>query len=891
MNGRMRIGLALLCSTVVSCAAAATAAEPEPSAAVVAEWEHDWAWHYPDGKPRPARKPANRPYHPLALTDLSAGRDLADVVLARTDAVLRDLRTLPNAPDLAAERATWRTLAQEAQNVNHGDTAARKALYLRACRLRRRVALANPLLSCREILFVRTVAGDLSFYSLSGGIHTAPGSGLFVLSGYRTVRPVLRDLLEGRVVESGRLVGKPLAGRGCFADVDLDYDAQRIAFAWNEQPRPFWYYQEYRTEKAKTAENARQVFVARADGSDLRQLTEGRYVSFAPCWLPSGRLAFVSQRDPGINRCRFGAIGQRLDDWLRDGYVPFCAARIYSMAADGSDVRRHSQHDAAEWTPSVDNDGRIVYGRWDYIDRGIPLQSFWIQYADGRDPRSPHGNYPDVTRRRSGCAPTVGSTYMRAIPGTSGKYVYVSSNHRIYEWGALLRLDLDLPDANNGNQLSEITPDLAYPVSGHDGGMGSDGPVYSTPWPLNERFFLVAFRREIPPLPAKVRARTLPHEQRPKFGLYLLDVYGNRELLCRDDAIDCMKPIPLEPRPRPPVVPDLVRGGSEHGPRQPATVALMNVYDSDFDWPKDTKITSLRIVQVFQNYGGGDEPPMGFSGMALPRIPLGTVPVYDDGSAYFEAPVNRMLYFQALDANGMAVQSMRSGTSVQPGVRLTCAGCHEDKWRAPLRPRDGTAPLALRRGTPDRITAEACGAEPFTFARHVQPILTAKCAGCHVKEGKGPQKLGDTSLVTFKGGRNHGGEASAAFADLRPFAFFYVQSYGIKSNRGVAGQIGARAAKLTACLTPGHHGVKLSERERRVFILWLDLLSPYYCSIFGRDRQHAGEVIDPRYPDFDPGNFLGTEGRAVPSGLPHRAAAASAVASELRGAGGEQKAR
>jgi hypothetical protein len=887
MNVFQMILASVLAWVLLNPACLAAAESPPVSAAVQAEWERDWAWHYPDGKPRPARVPANRPHHPLALTDLSPDRDLLDVVLSRTDALLKDLTGLSGAADLSRERAAWQALTGEAAKVARSDMAARRAIYLRACQLRRQVALANPLLNCREILFAKTVAGDLSMYSLSGGISTAPGSALCAVSDYRTNKPAVRDLLDGRTVTNGRNVGKAIAGRGCFADPDLDYDGQRIAFAWNELPRPFYYYGEFRTRKAETAANARQIFRVEVDGSDLRQLTEGREVSFAPCWLPSGRIAFISQRDPGTNRCRFGAIGPQLDDWFRDGYVPYHVPRIYSMAADGSDARRHSQHDAAEWTPSVDSDGCLAYGRWDYIDRGIPLQSFWTQHPDGRDPRCPHGNYPIVNRRHVGCAPTVGATYMRAVPGARGKHVYVTSNHRIYEWGALMLLDLGLPDADNGNQLLEITPDLAYPTSGHDGGLGRDGPVYSTPWPLSDRYFLVAFRRELPPMPVKVREH--PYEQMPKFGLYLLDIYGNRELLYRDDAIDCMKPVPFQARPRPPVVPDQVRDTRGQGPSKAATIAVMNVYESDSVWPKDTKITALRIVQVFQNYGGGDDPPMGFSGMALPRIPLGTVPVYEDGSAYFEAPVNRMIYFQALDGNGLAVQSMRSGTSVQPGERLTCVGCHENKWKTPSRPQGQAAPLAFRRGTPDRITPEVCGTEPFTFARHVQPILTAKCAGCHVKEKKGPQKLADTGLVTFKGGRNHSGQASAAFSDLRPYTFFYVQSYGIQNNRSVAGQIGARAAKLTACLSPKHHGAQLTDQERRLFTMWMDLLSPYYSSIFDRDKQHAGEVVDPLYPDFDPNNFFGVEGRPVPAKTPPRLTAAG-IASRISAATGEEKA-
>jgi hypothetical protein len=445
---------------------------------------------------------------------------------------------------------------------------------------------------------------------------------------------------------------------------------------------------------------------------------------------------------------------------------------------------------------------------------------------------------------------------MRAVPGTRSQYVLVSSNHRIFEWGSLLHLDTSLPDLGTGDQVREITPDLDYPFNGNDGVPGRDGPVYSTPWPLDEQVMLVAFRRALPPPPPK--QREIPYADRPKFGLYLLDVFGNRELIHREASLDCLDPIPLAPRPRPPVLPDLVRDAEGKGSQDPASIAVMNVYEADFAWPKDTKISALRIIQVFQNYGGGDDPPMGFSGMALPRIALGTVPVYADGSAWFQAPINRMLYFQALDEQGRAVQSMRSATSVQAGERLTCAGCHEDKWKTPAKPAQ--APLAFRGGRPDPITPEVTGAEPFTFARHIQPILSAKCAACHVKEKKGPQRLGDTTLVECPGGRNKKVTASAAYAELRPYAFFYAMGggYGIENNRSVAGQIGARAAKLAKCLGPEHHGVQLTADEQRRFILWLDLLSPYYCSLFDRDKQHAGELVNPRF-DFDPNNPLGLE--------------------------------
>jgi len=51
------------------------------------------------------------------------------------------------------------------------------------------------------------------------------------------------------------------------------------------------------------------------------------------------------------------------------------------------------------------------------------------------------------------------------------------------------------------------------------------------------------------------------------------------------------------------------------------------------------------------------------------RVAIIAVPVEADGSAYFEAPVGKPIYFQALDGQGMAVQSMRSVTwSARPAA-------------------------------------------------------------------------------------------------------------------------------------------------------------------------------------------------------------------------------
>ena len=61
----------------------------------------------------------------------------------------------------------------------------------------------------------------------------------------------------------------------------------------------------------------------------------------------------------------------------------------------------------------------------------------------------------------------------------------------------------------------------------------------------------------------------------------------------------------------------------------------------------------------------------------------GTVPVEPDGSAHFRVPADKAVYFAALDENYMEIQRMRSFTSVAPGQRFACIGCHEPRNTAP----------------------------------------------------------------------------------------------------------------------------------------------------------------------------------------------------------------
>jgi len=232
-------------------------------------------------------------------------------------------------------------------------------------------------------------------------------------------------------------------------------------------------------------------------------------------------------------------------------------------------------------------------------------------------------------------------------------------------------------------------------------------------------------------------------------------------------------------------------------------------------------------------------PRIGIATQTNARAVLGTVPVEADGSAYFEAPVGKLIYFQALDAQGMAVQSMRSGTYVHPGEQLTCLGCHESKHAA--SPEVQPVPIALRRA-PSKITPDIEGSNPFSYVRLVQPALDRNCVSCH-EEREAVDLSG-----TIEG--EHGWTRS--YASLaKDYGFYFAAGKGsIKlkehgGSRTVPGRFGARASRLLAYLDDSHYGVDMPEEDFYRVALWLDCNSEFFGAYENTEAQSRGEIVVP----------------------------------------------
>jgi hypothetical protein len=751
-------------------------------------------------------------YQPLAPRSTApAAQDGNGFSLAHTHTVIKQARQLAarlaqkaNPPELSPLVAELEPLAARATELAAAATVpepARRELYLQARSVKRRIAFCNPLLAdINQLLFVKR-HDSVGVYHMCDqyyGCNAKPGGGLYVLEKPFGDQPRLVNLLENSVVENGRLQGQKLEG-GSFLSPEVSWDGNTILFAYSQAAA----WDKYRGKEAYewTPECSFHIFRVNADGTGLVQLTDGDWNDFDPCFLPNGRIAFVSERRGGYLRC-----GRHCPVYT-----------LFSMRPDGSDIICLSFHETHEWNPSVTNDGMLVYTRWDYVDRDTNVaHHIWTSYPDGRDPRSFHGNYP--TRRE-------GRPWMemniRAIPD-SNKFVASTGAHHGHEFGSLVLIDPRVEDDGAMSQLTRLTPEMPFPEA--EGRPVSQYSAYGTPWPLNEDDYLCVYD-------AASKNR----------GVYWLDRFGNRELVYRDPEISCVTPFPLQPRPRPPIIPSGTSQAAEdkHLDR-PATVAVMNVYDADFPWPEGTKIEALRVIQVLPKATAPPNVPrIGVAQQTNARAVLGTVPVEADGSAYFEAPVGKPVYFQAIDQHGTAVQSMRSATYVHPGEQLVCQGCHERKHDPPNR--SPQLPLALRRA-PSPIRPDVDGSNPFNYVRLVQPVLDRHCVGCH-------QEKKALDLSGKPGAANGWTQSYASLADKYGF-YFHVTNGSINmgvhgGSRTIAGQFGARAAGLMKYLDERHYDVKLSPEDRHRISLWLDCNSEFYGAYENTELQARGELVRP----------------------------------------------
>ncbi|MDO5554856.1 MAG: hypothetical protein Q4G68_13955 [Planctomycetia bacterium] len=757
-------------------------------------------------------------------------RTAAKLHLAKANELLDAIEEELDETDVSAFRAKLQLF--ESQLSDHA-TNDLEQVYAEVRGVKRKIIFSNPLYQNYELLFCKRVPGSYSHLVAQYlGWRARSGGGIFVLEQ------------PGKSLQCRDLTGNRLPA-GSVLEPRLSYDAQKVVFSFVDLADGKTY-DPVKVHFTDPDEGFYHIYTMDVDGNNLKQITAGSYDDVLPNWLPDGDIVFSSTRRKGYARCFWWGFGKRWNTFT-----------IHRMKPDGSDIKTLSWHDTNEWFPMVANDGTITYARWDYIDRdAVTHQNFWSMRPDGTNPKAVWGN----------ATPNPHCVFQaRPIPGTS-KYVFTAAAHHSITGGSLALLD---PSAGSDGlqSLTRITPNVPFPETE---GWGIP-EYYESPYPLSEEFYIVSYS----PYPLMMEGQTPNRENAT--GIYAYDIFGNRELIYRDPKINATTPIPLRAQEKPVLLNSALPANSEpYG-----EMTIENVYEGLGPNVKPGSIKEIRIVQIFPKTTR-DLPPVGLAGEENARAILGTVPVEEDGSAFFRVPAQTPILLQVLDEKGQAWQTMRSLTYLQPGERVSCVGCHESKDSSAFASTamDSVASpvrsLALQKA-PAEIEPGDLGGRPFSFVETIQPILDAKCIECHNAERTegGMNLTGAVEAPGLKTGMTMFVEGTFNVTDA-PSDIFTKSYYALCEGQifyGDNGQDPSRAAKawvprfggrntiqltepgghygslgcrLIKYLDAGHEGVILTETERRHLATWVDLNAVFY-GVYDPDEQKKqlnGQRVD-----------------------------------------------
>ncbi len=705
------------------------------------------------------------------------GYNPTDVKIAPLRLAIKDLMATfedkyPNGPaylDRIAKLEETREKLQEQENKGDKDLeAAQKKLVDDLVALRKEALLANPLMDIDRLMLV--TRGNKS--PALGLPRNWQSNCSLPKSGFDDRIAVLAPVRpEGEITTLYKPEKDVFVG-----DVDLNFDADRMLFS-------------------TVGANGRwQICEILPDGSGFRELSgeQPDVDSYDACYLPDGKIAFTSTACFVGVPCVYGSAH---------------VATLYLMDPDGKNIRQLCFDQEHDWCPTVMNNGRILYSRWEYTDTPhSQTRLLFHMNPDGTEQFEYYGSnsyWPNSI------------FYARPIPNHPTKVVAVIGGHhdnprmgemvifdpavgRYEATGAVQRIP------GHGKKVEMIIS---------DGLTISSWPKFLHPYPLSDKYFLVASK---------------PNPQ-SEWGIYLVDTFDNMVLIKEQPGHAVLEPIPLRRSPTPPTIPSKVNLAQKD-----ALVYIPDIYVGNGlkGIPRGT-VKSMRIFTyhfAYQGMGG----LLGVVGMDGPwdiKRVVGTVPVNSDGSAKFRIPANMPVSLQPLDKDGRALQLMRSWMTAMPGEVVQCAGCHEPQNTAPL-----ARPTIALNADPAEIEPWHGPLRGFSYPREVQPVVTKHCVGCHdggnrddgltIPNLRGDVKITDWAQITPGRGGARGGKFSVGYYELSR----YVRRPGIESDYHLLEpmEFHAGTTQLVQMLDKGHHGVDLDEEAWDRLITWIDLNCPYH---------------------------------------------------------------
>lgn len=595
---------------------------------------------------------------------------------------------------------------------------------------------------------------------------------------------------------------------GMIYDTNLSFDAKTVFFSYRPKDARFW-----------------KIYRIGIDGSDLTQLTFGDCHDFSPAELPTGEIVFVSSRRGGFTLCQPGP-----------------ASNLFRMKADGTDVRCISMNTLSDFNPQVLPDGRILFTRWEYVDRDLTYrQSLWTENPDGTNYQLYFGN----TVRTNGSF-----LHARPLPGRSDEVIATFAPHHGFPNGAIGIIRRNYGPESDLNVGYEYLTKEFYPV-----GDRSSPWACRDPFPISENQFLCSYGSE--------------RNGSARYRIFLLNRQGEKRLIYEDSDPErgCYGALAVRPTPRP------LQVACKHDEtgRKNGKLLLANIYEGLFPFVKPGQVARIRIMeQVRKSEDLGsrafDQSPVMSYGTYYAKRCWGEVPVEEDGSAFFEVPPLREIYLQAIDREGRELQRMTSALQLMPGEVLSCIGCHENRMTSPAPLKKAVQPHAADRDPSLPQMPEWWGEivptnalldrKILNYVTLVQPVLDRYCTECH--SGRNPE--GGFDLT---GGKTR--FFSISYENLLGRSRSYRQ-YEMQSGRLLPAEAqrekplvqffwllwtpsgvnqpleaGFLASRLGDYLTQEHCGKEMALADRQRIFLWVDANVPYYATYANSRPDSAGK--------------------------------------------------
>lgn len=558
---------------------------------------------------------------------------------------------------------------------------------------------------------------------------------------------------------------------GIVRDPELSFDGKKVIFSMRKSKEDFYH-----------------IYEMDIDGKNLKQLTFATGISdIDPLYLPDGGIVFSSTRQPKYCMCNRHIM-----------------CNLFRMNADGSQITQIGVSTLFEGHATLLNDGRILYDRWEYVDRNFgDAQALWTVNPDGTKHAIYYGN---------NTASPGGVIDGRAIDGSSLIVCTFGSCHD-RPWGAIAILDRR-KGVDGADPVIQIWPAKSKELVGK-GDLDTFKWIenfYEDPFPLNENYFLAS--------------RTIWYKRGgwniddQKMGIYLLGRDGTEELLFEGNQ-SLFDPQIVGPRFKPNAIPSMRNFEDKNG-----CFYVQNVYEgTHMAGVEKGTVKYLRVIEspekrtwTAHGWGGQGEqaPGVNWHSFENKQI-LGEIPVEEDGSVNFEAPAGKHVFFQLLDKDKKMIQSMRSGVSLMPGETNGCIGCHEDRLSIPVA--SSGQPTALKKA-PQKLTGwQGKAPVKFSFMEQVQPILNKNCVSCHDFDVNNREKL-----VLAK---DKNPFFNAAYVNMHVKKVVTLIGGGPAAIQP-AYSWGSYPSKLTKIIEGNHKGVNLSKKEKEILYTWMDMNGVYY---------------------------------------------------------------